>query len=146
MRRLRAIIVAASLLLTIALWTSDARAYGGGYYPGWYPYWVGAPHYVTTTIPAPPYFAVHPPVYYGQRVTMPYGDSPFARLPEAVVRPRCEAAARPEPEVAPEGQWIENPFYQPGGAAGERPAAPEQLPPPDTTGIIENPYFTSGQR
>jgi hypothetical protein len=29
-------------------------------------------------VPAPPYFALHPPVYYGARYTRPYGDSPFA--------------------------------------------------------------------
>ena len=30
-------------------------------------------------IPVPPYFALHPPVYYGQRVFRTYGESPFPR-------------------------------------------------------------------
>ncbi len=33
-------------------------------------------------VPAPPYFSVHPPVYYGARYARPYGDSPFAALPQ----------------------------------------------------------------
>jgi hypothetical protein len=33
-------------------------------------------------LPAPPYFSVHPPVYYGMRYERPYGDSPFAAFPQ----------------------------------------------------------------
>ncbi|TWT79221.1 hypothetical protein CA13_06190 [Planctomycetes bacterium CA13] len=29
----------------------------------------------------PPYFAMHPPVYYGARYSRPYGMSPFASMP-----------------------------------------------------------------
>jgi hypothetical protein len=32
-------------------------------------------------VPAPPYFSVHPPVYYGKRYARPYGESPFASWP-----------------------------------------------------------------
>lgn len=32
-------------------------------------------------VPAPPYFSVHPPVYYGKRYSRPYGESPFASWP-----------------------------------------------------------------
>jgi hypothetical protein len=31
-------------------------------------------------IPTPPYFAIHPPVFYGERVERSYGISPFAAL------------------------------------------------------------------
>ena len=30
-------------------------------------------------LPVPPYFAVHPPVYYGERYYRTYGESPYAR-------------------------------------------------------------------
>jgi len=33
-------------------------------------------------LPAPPYFAIYPPVYYGKRYARPYGDSPFAAFPQ----------------------------------------------------------------
>lgn len=33
-------------------------------------------------LPLPPYFALHPPVYYGIRYTRPYGASPFASAPQ----------------------------------------------------------------
>lgn len=32
-------------------------------------------------VPAPPYFSVHPPVYYGKRYARPYGESPYASWP-----------------------------------------------------------------
>jgi hypothetical protein len=35
----------------------------------------------STSVRTPPYFAVNPPVYYGQRHYRPYGASPFASLP-----------------------------------------------------------------
>jgi len=34
--------------------------------------------YRSGDIPTPPYFALHPPVYYSQPVARPYGHSPFA--------------------------------------------------------------------
>lgn len=42
----------------------------GGY--GYGPYALG-------NVPTPPYFALHPPVYYGQVIHRTYGRSPFAR-------------------------------------------------------------------
>ncbi len=56
--------------------------YGAG--PG---YWYGVPtmwqySYNGRT---PPYFAVHPPVYYsGEIVRIPYGGAPWANAPSAV--------------------------------------------------------------
>lgn len=34
--------------------------------------------YRSGRVPTPPYFALHPPVYYSQPVPRPYGHSPFA--------------------------------------------------------------------
>lgn len=85
--------------------------------------------------PAPPYFALHPPVYYGQRYTRPYGASPFAAWPQlqpnAGYAPRqhvnhaatpagCSGGCSGIVSVSPslvraeaQPQVIENPFYQP---------------------------------
>lgn len=90
-------------------------------------------------VPAPPYFALHPPVYYGQRYTRPYGVSPFAAWPQlqpnaayapqqhvqraAVLdNPYCgsevigvlEASAKTTIQAAPtEPLVIDNPYFQP---------------------------------
>ena len=51
-------------------------------------------------IPTPPYFAIHPPVYYGQRYFRSYGESPYAR------------PARSSRPLLVDVQLIKNPFYQ----------------------------------
>ncbi len=48
-------------------------------------------------LPAPPYFAVYPPVYYGKRFERPYGDSPYASSPQLRSAPNYH----PEPKEAP---------------------------------------------
>ena len=55
--------------------------YGGGY--GGYGYGdsQGTLLYRLNYIPVPPYFSLHPPVYYGQRIFRTYGDSPYANYP-----------------------------------------------------------------
>lgn len=53
-----------------------------------------------------PYFALHPPVYYGQKVARPYGYSPFA-VPPAMV----PAESRAIPQQV-EFQEVENPFFR----------------------------------
>ena len=74
-------------------------------------------------VPVPPYFALHPPVYYGHRVFRSYGESPFARPPFSSRPQRFEA------------QLVVNPFVKdvarlalPAGEAAEMPVpeAPEQ--------------------
>ena len=46
-------------------------------------------------IPTPPYFAIHPPVYYSAPVPRTYGYSPFA-YPAYVMTPEMEAPAVPK--------------------------------------------------
>ena len=41
-------------------------------------YTLGYQNSFRNRLPTPPYFAIHPPVYYGQRYARPYGESPFA--------------------------------------------------------------------
>lgn len=136
----------------------DASAYWpymgyGGFGGGW-----GWGNYQPTNyIPAPPYFAVHPPVYYGPHINARhYGASPFAWLPgmspityvpETAAMLRGPIAVRANNLVAQTGDQtaallIENPYVAKKVAASE-PA--ETVQPTDTTlpAKIENPFFAS---
>lgn len=60
---------------------------------------LGSP-YALGRIPVPPYFALHPPVYYSQPVARTYGYSPFAypgsvRTPEVVSAPTAKVITNP---------------------------------------------------
>ena len=44
-------------------------------------YATGQANQFRNRLPAPPYFSVYPPVYYGKRYARPYGESPFASWP-----------------------------------------------------------------
>jgi hypothetical protein len=110
-----------------------------GYCPG---SWLSAPAfgcsgslYGLGYVPVPPYYALHPPVYYGERYYRSYGESPFARTDHSsrpqliqakvIINPYVEqpAAVTAKPETKPvEGQqqtdqvtaspqMIVNPYY-----------------------------------
>ncbi len=95
----------------------------GGFQPGARPY-----------AATPPYFALHPPVYYGQRYTRPYGVSPFATWPQ--VRANNSYAPNRATESA---HVIGNPHYMPAAApcCGNGLATKEVAKPV----VIENPYY-----
>ena len=98
-------------------------------------------------VPPPPYFALHPPVYYGQRYTRPYGESPFAAWPQlrspAGYYPRPAAPhaqpvvinfapAHPQASSAPVIQSVPTypaPTIVPVPSAEPFPAAPQQPAP-----------------
>ena len=79
-------------------------------------------------IPIPPYFALHPPVYYTEPIAMPYGASPYARRPDGgcydavaksavivnphIKQPDVEKKETPE-KTASNTRLIINPFYLP---------------------------------
>lgn len=113
----------------------------GAYNYGW-----GWNH-ATDYVPAPPYFAVHPPVYYAPHITARhYGASPHAWLPgmqpityvprhlpaarvmTAVSKDSLMAAAKPE--------IVENPFASAQVIAQAVAATSRPLK-------IENPHFAS---
>ena len=121
--------------------------YGGGYGWGW--------GYIQPTnyVPAPPYFAVHPPVYYSPHITARhYGASPFAWLPGMqpityVPEPLPVTIRRPAAAVGAEdlmaqandktaALMIENPYVTTKVAAN---AASQSAEPAK----IENPFFAS---
>jgi hypothetical protein len=70
-------------------------AYGNG----WWPYTLGH-------VPVPPYYSLHPPVYYSHPVPRTYGYSPYP-YPGSVRTPEIEIAAAAEilnPHVDPQKQ------------------------------------------
>jgi hypothetical protein len=90
--------------------TSQAQTLGhyghGGFAaPGWFGYF-GSP-YSLGQIPTPPYFAIHPPVYYSVPVARTYGYSPYAYpgtfqtpevvMPEMIENPHVEQLPETEP-------------------------------------------------
>lgn len=117
--------IALATLLSLGL-AGSSQAYDWGLGFGGCGYGVG-------NIPTPPYFALHPPVYYSDIVARPYGLSPYAYpgwvgapgaafvapvRPLLVANPYMAGAkavvAAPANEVAP--QLVINPHYAPSVA------------------------------
>ena len=99
MRRLLLPTTFAWALLLVGLVSSPARCSDGwpAYYPPtWSLHPFGLAGSWSGSIPPVPYFAIHPPVYYGRRVSMPYGNSPVTRPPRPVteVLPAPDESAR----------------------------------------------------
>jgi hypothetical protein len=95
----------------------------GGFNAGYvYPYF-----YRVRSIPTPPYFALHPPVYYGPRLIMrPYGNSPFA-YPSGYERQEFVPYAQPVAEIPQsQPQLIINPYVPQGTPAAAPTAQPAQ--------------------
>ncbi len=114
--------------------------YGGG--------WNNRPMVVNNF--TPPYFSMHPPVYYGERYYRPYGDSPFASWPQLQANP----AYMPQQQAMNKSVMsIENPHYAPAiqvaPQSAPAPAEPAKVPDvvmsetkPRGPITIENPYFS----
>lgn len=67
------------------------------YEPGFsfaFGYSLGQANQFRNRLPAPPYFSVHPPVYYGERHERPYGESPYASWP--LLQSSSDYSARPK--------------------------------------------------
>jgi hypothetical protein len=122
-----------ALFAVLAIATSSAKAQCGDYGIGncWFgnlnAFGSSGTLYGSGYLPVPPYFAVHPPVYYSHPYYRPYGWSPFAQpgwsapvalKPVAVVNPYVPAA-KPVAKEAPEApkdntaqaEMIINPFF-----------------------------------
>ncbi len=99
-----------SLLLASAVCDNAARAGDGlglglGYLYG-RAYGSGYGGYNSVIAPfTPPYFSLHPPVYYGKRYARPYGASPFAAWPQL----QANSSYAPVPDVK-RAQIIPNPY------------------------------------
>ena len=84
---------------------SPAKAQGPWHWRGLaqypFPGYTGfASPYSLGQIPVPPYFSLHPPVYYSYPVPRTYGYSPYA-YPESV--------RTPDIQIQPQAKVIENP-------------------------------------
>jgi hypothetical protein len=134
MRRCYAVLAGLLLLCTLLAEPASAQ---WGYPHAWSPlladYGRSSP-YVSGLVPTPPYFALHPPVYYSLPVPRTYGYSPFAYpphvlTPEVVVPLEVEnphvpregaPPAEPTGRTAAVGQLFINPFVEPPQTA-QRP-------------------------
>lgn len=97
--------------------------FGSGYYGGVGNFFNPYSFPPSTSVRTPPYFAVHPPVYYSTRHARPYGMSPFAAPP--MVAPSSSYHGRLHSEfVRP--ALIENPYCEVPGGHPEEIAVPPQ--------------------
>jgi hypothetical protein len=120
-------------LLALAGQTASAQGPWGGVGYGGFGYGYGYP-YFTTSVPTPPYFALHPPVYYSLPVPRTYGYSPFAYpgcvmtpelvAPETIINPHVQPLPMPKDAKPMEkktsgrvAQVIVNPYFVPAGLA-----------------------------
>ncbi|MEO8493914.1 MAG: hypothetical protein ABI614_02510 [Planctomycetota bacterium] len=98
--------ICAAVLVASLICVNESQAqygFGGGFGGGFSSYGYGgfgygAPYYSPGAVPAPPYYALHPPVYYSHEIIRrPIGDSPYAYFPQ-------------RPAAAPVRQLSRNPF------------------------------------
>lgn len=122
------------LILTIGLALAGtmtggrADAFNGPGNLGFMPFGFYQPYGVrySNSVRTPPYFALNPPVYYGNRYARPYGDSPFASPPllTAPSSYQVQPAAQFVRPPASIGREICNPFAGELGVSN-KPAADE---------------------
>src|SRR5688572_29128661 len=137
--------IAFSALLLIA--PSNASAYWGNYGCGAYPWggyswgWGTAfnSNYGWNYVPPPPYFAVHPPVYYSPYITARhYGASPYAGA--GGMQPSTYVA-HSTPADRPAPLMVQHPYVTRTKQARSETEKSETQPV-----HIENPYFASALR
>ena len=71
-----------SIASVLALGSFSASVQAQGPWEYQFGYTQGYQNSFRNRLPTPPYFAIYPPVYYGQRYERPYGDSPYAAFPQ----------------------------------------------------------------
>ena len=113
---------------------SFAQADWGGFGSAYYGYGGFQGGGIRPYVPVPPYFALHPPVYYGQRYTRPYGASPFAAGPQL----QTNSSYAPQIHVD-RAITIENP-HVPGGCTNCGNSGIVQQKPAQPL-VIDNPFF-----
>lgn len=124
--RIPALLLAAIAIALVASTPAQAGGFGCGSYIWSSPYPCDlTPLYSIGRLPLPPYFAMHPPVYYEMPVPRTYGYGPWAYPPQVMTPEIVE----PTPEI------IQNKFVpqSPKKAADTPKTASAPL-------IIRNPY------
>jgi hypothetical protein len=124
-----------ALAVALALAAVPATAEAGwptcGYRDHFYGLWGNPYVYSQGAAYIPPYYAIHPPVYYSPHITArPYGASPYAWGPMYTPNVRIAAA----PAAPPEPQMIENPYIKAAAPAPAAASAPR---------MIDNPYYVA---
>jgi hypothetical protein len=94
-------------------------------------------YYGQRYVPQPPYFALHPPVYYGERYARPYGASPFACACQLKVPDSYRAHRRAD--FVPLS--LHNPHYKVAEHTNETGSAGLQHAGVSSPPIIENPFY-----
>lgn len=135
---MKPLLTIATLLACVSFATdSKAQNYGNNGLP-YHGFGYSGSLYGLGYIPVPPYFAIHPPVYYSHQIARPYGHSPFAYAPQRPVpQPRRQIVLNPHvpeplqtsqtPEAKVAAKSINNPFYD---ASNQLASIPElQLNP-----------------
>ncbi len=134
---IKLILIAAFAALLLPAAAQAQYPYGGNSgYGGWGQMNYGQGYYQGSNR-VPPYFALHPPVYYSHEIVRrPMGPSPFA-YPSWYAPSSSRAVAAAEYQ-APQPLLVENPYVKPKAPAvakvsTEQPASVE----------VANPYVTS---
>jgi len=136
-------VLPAAVVLAMGLWTGTASAdCGSGFGVGncWFgnlnAYGASGTLYGSGYLHVPPYYAIHPPVYYSHQYYRPYGWSPFAQSswqgaavlrpeprPEVIINPHVREVeeARPAPAAndMAKAQWIINPHVAQANTTGQ---------------------------
>ncbi|MCA9183814.1 MAG: hypothetical protein KDA51_20270 [Planctomycetales bacterium] len=86
-----------------------------------------------------PYFALHPPVYYGQRFARPYGASPFAAWPQL----QTSSAYAPQLHVE-RAHIIDNPYCGTAASGVSEQVITQAAPIQPLE--IDNPYYQADPR
>ena len=136
---LRALPILALTLVMLQAKPASAQLGGCGTMSGLAPvygYGFSGNLYGLGKIPVPPYFALHPPVYYSEQVARPYGLSPFAHR-SVPVESHAKAKAKPV--------MIRNPHVTTPATAPDE-TAPKTARPADkvaSSRMIVNPFFAA---
>jgi len=146
MKGLRILPLALAAIISASVLTSTASAQcgWGSQYRGYLHdqlflsrgYGAGGMLYSLGYVPVPPYYALHPPVYYSYPVPRSYGYSPFA-YPGYVRTPEIE---RPAP------QTILNPYVEPKTETEDLSNETAHAPLTILNPFVEQPVATSEPR
>ena len=134
---MKSVLIGAAVLVASLMITNESRAqygYGGGIGSGlpYYGFGYSGSLYGLGYVPVPPYFALHPPVYYSHEIRRrPMGDSPYAY-----------PAGRPAPE--PRRQFSLNPFL-PGPAIEEGQQQTSQAND-SVAKVMRNPFYGDSEQ
>ena len=139
MNLLRYVLPAAVLAVALSAGTASADCYGNGIGNCWFgnlnAYGASGTLYGSGYLPVPPYYAIHPPVYYSHQYYRPYGWTPFAQ--SSCISP---VVLRPDPVVVV-NQYV--PVKDVKDAKDVKKVKPDNTAKSE---MIVNPYFVKASK